>query len=586
MNGEAGLAPAAARRRADSHKTAARRVQPGFRPVRLQDALAEAIGQRPRLRRARRRLRRLEVERPERPRLVGVGGRLGKALRQRRAVRIAAGIALEARPSLRVDAEGDLPDDLRVRRAAQSDKPRRGIRQADLDVSALLFGDDLLRAADLGQANQPAVRRAAGELGRHAAPVQEDVPVLPSAPAEVHAVRAALRPAGIGDHLATPAEEAPLRQRQPSLAAPDGKPAAVRVAVDDDERAAVIRDDDAVARDLAARDGLRCRQEPSLPVGVADRPHVLLRVARGRRERHEVGVHRVLRQEERRVPERERDGRPRLDDLPRRPLRHVCVAEEHARETAEVARQRMHPQQVEVHDPRMAHQLVRAILSVVLVGEARIEPLVPALGRDGAVPRLLLDQHDLAVGVERLGERARARHARVVVRAAPGRNGGMHVAVGRVEAEPALDDRRERLAHFHAVERLRGRAARPRELPVPVFRAGDAIRPPVAVDGREVGEVVVRPVAEAELVDQLARMVVLSLVAAASRRGMRPKGVALVAVAPARLVVGDDQPPHPLAAMPEQRLAVGRAVARRAGRDPSRAPRDGPPRRDGVRDER
>ena len=242
----------------------------------------------------------------------------------------------------------------------------------------------------------------------------------------------------------------------------------------------------------------------------------------------------------------------------------------------------METQQVEVDEPRIVRDAVVLVLRVVAIREATVHEVRVALGVNGAVPVLLLDEHDLAEGVERVRERAAAGDARVVVAAAPGRHRRVHVAVRRVEVELALDDRRQFLAGVHRVRGLRRVAAVPRRLQLVVGRARHAVRAPVAVDRREVREVVVRTVPEPELVDHRARVVVLPLVAALLRRGVGAERKALVAVTPTRLVVSHEDVLHPavphLAPVGSIVFAVARAV-----RTPHDAARDVLPRRDVVR---
>ena len=75
-------------------------------------------------------------------------------------------------------------------------------------------------------------------------------------------------------------------------------------------------------------------------------------------------------------------------------------------------------------------------------------------GIDGAIPCLLLHEHDFAESVEDLREGARARHAVVVIATAPRRDRRMDVAVCRAEMELVLDDRRQFFGVFHGTQRL------------------------------------------------------------------------------------------------------------------------------------
>ena len=200
----------------------------------------------------------------------------------------------------------------------------------------------------------------------------------------------------------------------------------------------------------------------------------------------------------------------------------------------------MHPQKVEVDEPRVDVEPRALVLREVAVVEAAVHEVHAALGVDGTRPELPLHPEQLAVGVERAGERARARHARVVVAAAPGRDARVHVAVAGVEVELALELGHDPLARLHGERGLRRVAAVPRGKQVAVRLARHAVGVPEAVDGGEVGIVVVGSVEVAERVDHVAREVKRARVAALLRRRARAEREALVAVAHAHLVVADE----------------------------------------------
>ena len=175
--------------------------------------------------------------------------------------------------------------------------------------------------------------------------------------------------------------------------------------------------------------------------------------------------------------------------------------------------------QVEIHQPGVFGRLVRLVLAVVAIGQAAVKGMVVAFGIDRAVPGLFLEQHDLAEGVEDRRQRPRARDARVVVHAIPGRDGGMDVAVGCAEMELRLDLRGQPGAVFHGSGRLRGIAAHPGVLKLIFGRAADQVGRPELVHRGEVGVVVIRAVNEAQLVLKQPGVIVLASVSPLAGRG-------------------------------------------------------------------
>ena len=75
---------------------------------------------------------------------------------------------------------------------------------------------------------------------------------------------------------------------------------------------------------------------------------------------------------------------------------------------AEVAAQAVQLAEVEIHQPGVLGRPVGLVLAVVAVGQAAVEGVVVSFGIDRAVPRLLLEQHDLAERVEDGRQRPRA----------------------------------------------------------------------------------------------------------------------------------------------------------------------------------
>ena len=241
-------------------------------------------------------------------------------------------------------------------------------------------------------------------------------------------------------------------------------------------------------------------------------------------------------------------------------------AEEHARVAhAEIAFQIMDFPQIEIDEPRTVRELVVVVLRVVAVRQTAVEAEVAAFGIDGAFPRLFLQQHDFAEGVEDLRERPATGHTPIIVATAPRRYACMDIAVRRAEMEFLLDDRRQFLAVFDAPQRFRRVAAGPRGTELVVRRARHHVHAPIFVHRREIREVVVRPVDESKRVLHVARIVVEPLVAAFFRGGQRPERVAFAAVAPAVFMVANEAVAQ--AVPPERipvffvRLAVARRVA-------------------------
>lgn len=146
--------------------------------------------------------------------------------------------------------------------------------------------------------------------------------------------------------------------------------------------------------------------------------------------------------------------------------------------------------------------------------------MIVAFAVDRPVPSRFLMQHDFAIGVERGGERAAAGHASIKIAIAPRPHGGMHIAVGGVQLELVLDDRRQAGFVFHGPSGFGVVATRPGRPPLAVRQAADHVLVPKLVDGRKVGVVV----------------------------------VALAAVSPARLVIGQGDLGH---AVPRHALPLG-----------------------------
>ena len=202
----------------------------------------------------------------------------------------------------------------------------------------------------------------------------------------------------------------------------------------------------------------------------------------------------------------------------------------------------MHPQKIEIDDPRSLRHAVFAVLRIIAVGQAGIEPMGRSLRIYWASPRLLLQKHDLAPCVEPGRERSRARHARIVIRGVPRLHVCVHVAIAAIETEFALDFGRELFAHPHRPDRFGPPAAPPRGLkgtfPVPI--APDyVVLAPIRIHGGEIHVVVVRSVDVSKIVDHRAGVLLLRLVASAGRLGAGAERIALLfADAPRGLVVG------------------------------------------------
>ena len=326
---------------------------------------------------------------------------------------------------------------------------------------------------------------------------------------------------------------------------------------------------------------------------IADRVRAAQRIPAVELLQHVVAAQHVvvagLGHEESRVAERHGGGQEPVDQrvglTPLSCQARMPAVEHPGAAHAEVAAQVVHLAQIEVDQPGILGQVVPLILRIVAVGQAGIQPVVVPFRVHRSVPRLLLQQHDLAVRIERGGERAGPGHAAVIVGAAPGGGGGVHVAVRGAEPELVLDDRGELGAVLDRAGRLGRIAARPRRLQLPVRSAADQVGAPILVDRAEVGEVVVRPVHEPERVLHDACVAELPRVTPLAGGGARAERETLAPVAPPGLVVGHHHLGHAIPMTLRPPSGVVLPIARAMGA-PHPCPGDGLPGRHRVGDVR
>ena len=244
----------------------------------------------------------------------------------------------------------------------------------------------------------------------------------------------------------------------------------VHVAVGDDVRAVRVIDHQLAAVDGAVQQRRRDVVQAAVFIGVADARGGNLRVARLDLLQQEIsseGDAHISRTANEMARMAESHGRRQEAVHLRGPVVGItaaglCSIEEHACVAhADIAFQIMDFPQIEIDEPWAVGDLVVAVLRVVAVRQTAVEAEMRPFRIDGTAPRLLLQQHDFAEGVEDLRERPAAGHTPIVVATAPRRYACMDIAVRRAEMEFLLDDRRQFLAVFvRSIRRLAAVSAR------------------------------------------------------------------------------------------------------------------------------
>ena len=178
----------------------------------------------------------------------------------------------------------------------------------------------------------------------------------------------------------------------------------LHIAVRRDTSAVLVTDNDLRPLIDAVRQRRARVVDFAVRIDIADGIRAYLRVAFMQLLQHEIAAHRAAdaahADEEARMAEGQRRRQEAVhrrvrpffaDDFPTAAEEHLMVAH------AKIALLVMDLAQIEIHKPRIRRQIVRTILRVVAVRQTAVEAVVRPFGIDGAVPCLLLMEHDFAV---------------------------------------------------------------------------------------------------------------------------------------------------------------------------------------------